>query len=201
LSPWTRLALVCLLGALALGLVVALVYIGRLRRARVRTLSRVPLATPPSPMPVALAPRSVLVSSRAQGGGAGGGLALASPRVSASVAARMACPSCRREFEAGVRFCSYDARRLVPLGELAVKSRAAGSICPRCRRGFEAGVRACPHDSEELMAMHLWEAAHGKRDGLAATGVVAKICPQCTARYDLAMCFCGRDGAELMTIN
>jgi hypothetical protein len=113
----------------------------------------------------------------------------------------MACPACRREFPAGQRFCSSDARRLVPAAELVERSRIAGSVCPRCRRSFDAGVRLCPHDSEELIPAPVWEATRGKRQDLAPTGVLAKICPQCAMRYDLAQAFCGRDGAELMTIN
>src|SRR6185503_19149550 len=113
----------------------------------------------------------------------------------------MACPSCRREYPAGVRFCAHDSRRLVPSSEIVERSRVAGSVCPRCRRSYDAGIRYCPHDAEELISAPLWEATHGKRPELPPTGVVAKICPQCATRYDLATSFCGRDGAELMTVN
>ncbi len=118
--------------------------------------------------------------------------------------AQMACPSCRREFEAGVRFCPYDSRHLVLASEIGENGRSGGSVCPRCRRAFDAGIRYCPHDAEELLAAHLWEASQGRRDeaGPAGpTGVMAKICPRCQGRYDLATTFCGKDGAELVTIN
>ncbi len=194
--------LLFVLVALALGLVISLVYIRRLRRAAQRRLASVPsLPSHPSPLPMALAPRSRLGGGVArERGGAAGGLAVASATTPA-VPGRMGCPSCRREFEAGVRFCTYDSRRLVPLAEVAVRSRVAGSVCPRCRRAYDAGIRYCPHDAEELMAMPLWEATHGKKQPGEPTGVMAKICPQCAVRYDLVSSFCGRDGAELMTIN
>ena len=195
--------LVCALLALALGLVISLVYIRRLRRAAQRRLAAVP-STPShaSPLPMALSPRPRLAAAAArERGGAGGGLAVAASTSMPAVPGRMGCPSCRREFESGVRFCTYDSRRLVPVAEVAVRSRIAGSVCPRCRRAYDAGIRYCPHDAEELMAMPLWEATHGKKQPGEPTGVMAKICPQCAVRYDLVSSFCGRDGAELMTIN
>lgn len=202
MAPWTRITLVCLLAATALGLIFALAYIRRLRRGRGRlgSLARVPMATPPPPLAVGLKVRSVLAATRGRELGSGSaGLAIAAPEP-VGISGRVGCPTCRREFEAGARFCTYDARRLVPVAEVAARSRVAGTVCPRCRRAFEAGLRACAYDSEELMAMPLWEATHGRRDG-SPTGCLAKICPQCAVRYDLAMSFCGRDGAELSTIN
>jgi hypothetical protein len=202
LTPWTRLVLLCVLVGLALGLVISLIYIRRLRRAAQRRLTVVPSTRPRTgPLPVALTPRTSLAAARTrERGGAGGGLALAAS-TTASIPGRMGCPSCRREFEAGVRFCTFDSRRLVPLAEVALKSRVAGSVCPRCRRAYDAGIRYCPHDAEELMPLPLWEATHGKKQAGEPTGVLAKICPQCAVRYDLVSSFCGRDGAELMTIN
>jgi len=203
LTPWTRLVLLCVLLALALGLVISLVYIRRLRRAAQRRLAAAP-STPSqaSPLPMALTPRTRLTGGgMRERGGAGGGLAVAASTTVPAVPGRMGCPSCRREFESGIRFCIFDSRRLVPLAEVALKSRVAGSVCPRCRRAYDAGIRYCPHDAEELMAMPLWEATHGKKQPGEPTGVLAKICPQCAVRYDLVSSFCGRDGAELMTIN
>jgi hypothetical protein len=121
--------------------------------------------------------------------------------VAATPAGPVGCPSCRREFDAGVRFCPYDSRRLVPASDLLERSRATGSVCPRCRRAYDAGIRFCPHDADELIPLALWEATHGHRQEANPTGVLAKICPMCSGRYDLATTFCGKDGAELVTIN
>jgi hypothetical protein len=205
LAPAWRVALACLLALLGAALVVALV---ALRRRRVAELeAQVParrLATPP-PLPLALPTRVAAAESRPRGAalaGGGGGLALAEPAARpATHGGRMGCPSCRREYDVGVRFCTADARRLVPLAEVAARGRAAGSVCPRCRRAYDPGIRYCPHDSEELLPAPLWEATHGRRGRLEPTGVIAKICPHCAVRYDLAAGFCSRDGAELMIIN
>jgi hypothetical protein len=201
---WTHIALLCLVSALAVALLLLGFYLWRLRRA----------APPPAPPPE-IRPRSgpavppvpaAALRQRAGGstapigaaraGSQGGGLAVAT-----SSSGPVACPACRREYPAGVRFCGHDSRRLVPAGEIVERSRAAGSVCPRCRRSYDAGIRFCPHDAEELIAAPLYEATHGKRQDPVPTGVMAKICPQCATRYDLATTFCGRDGAELMTVN
>lgn len=115
--------------------------------------------------------------------------------------ASVACPSCRREFPEGIRFCLHDARRLVPAADIVERARASGSICPVCRRSFDAGVRYCPHDADELIPVALWEAMRGPRAQTALAGVLGKICPHCSSRYDLASTFCGKDGSELVTIN
>src|SRR5262249_55322393 len=73
------------------------------------------------------------------------------------------CPTCRRGFPAGMRFCPLDAGRLLPAAEGAQAAhRGHGGKCPRCRRAFEAGVRFCPMDAEELVPFERWHAMHGE---------------------------------------
>ncbi len=203
-SPFMRTALLCLLAVTSLGLAASLLYVRRARRRPKPEPARERTVTPVPPLSVSFTPRTMFAATRArEGAAAGGGLAAvasAQPSPQGS-SGRMACPSCRREFDAGVRFCTYDSRRLVPASEVAMRSRVAGSVCPRCRRAYDAGIRYCPHDADELIPIPLWEATHGKRQAAQPMGVVAKICPQCAIRYDLAMSFCGRDGTELMTVN
>jgi predicted amidophosphoribosyltransferase len=135
----------------------------------------------------------VLTSTPGSLGGAG--LQEVSPDV------LVACPSCRREFPAGIRYCPHDARKLAPAVDVLAAARASGSICPACRRSFDAGVRYCPHHAEELVPVGLWEAMRGPKAHTLPTGVLGKICPHCASRYDLASTFCGKDGSELVTIN
>ena len=113
----------------------------------------------------------------------------------------MACPACRRQFDASFRFCPHDARRLVAAAELAARPRPPGALCPRCRRAYEPGIKFCPHHADELIPIPVWEATRGKAKTQSPTGVLAKICPTCQGRHDLASTFCSRDGAELVTVN
>jgi hypothetical protein len=198
-ASWTRIALLCLIGAMLITLAILVGYLVRSRRRPAPAPAqpkRMALSTPP-PVPSAAVRRAHgSGSSRPRMGSTSGSLAVAQ-----TTTGPVGCPACRREFEAGVRFCPYDSRRLVPAADLLERTRAAGSTCPRCRRAYDAGIRFCPHDAEELIPMALWEATHGKKSEAAPTGVLAKICPQCSGRYDLATTFCGKDGAELVTIN
>ncbi len=187
---------------LTLAAVVAAFIVARLLRARragEKRRASVVTARPPTP-PVPSAPRP---ATTAQGGSRPAPVAssLAVASTPATPSPRLACPACRREYEATVRFCPYDSRRLVPASELPLRARAGGAICPRCRRTYEAGARVCQHDGEELMPAPLWSAPRGRRIDAPPTGVMAKICPRCSGRYDLSTTFCGKDGAELMTIN
>jgi len=122
----------------------------------------------------------------------------------------MICPSCRRPFPLGARFCPLDATRLIHAQAGGLSDR--GGICPRCRRAFE-GMRFCPMDAEELVpAAHAM--AHGTQlsaasvsaappisEHLVGPGHDGKICPLCASKYDLAAGYCGRDAAELVPIN
>lgn len=112
---------------------------------------------------------------------------------------RVVCPTCRREFDADVRVCPTDGRRLIPKSDPLPRRGAA--VCPRCRRSYEAGVDHCAFDGEELVVPNTWEAAAPRRRRLAPTGVVARTCPQCGNRFDLAQGTCPIDGAELVTVN
>lgn len=193
----TQILVVVLLAALSITLIFLGTYLRRAgsHRHRHTRVSSLPKTVPPRPVAATRRSSPSVRTVRVPTGTTGGLAVAASPH------GPVACPACRREFSPNVRFCPYDARRVVPLGELGERSRIAGSICPRCRRGYEAGVRTCVHDSEELIASPIWEVTHGRQPELTSTGVTAKICPQCTGRYDLATRFCTRDGVELMTIN
>ena len=113
----------------------------------------------------------------------------------------LVCPTCGREYPAGLKYCPTDARALVPT---ASGSGAApgGLTCPVCRRSFDGSKKFCPYDAEELVAT----APAGPRrvrtaapPGLAH--VLGKICPHCSKRYESDATFCGRDGSELVPIN
>jgi hypothetical protein len=118
----------------------------------------------------------------------------------------LSCPTCRRGYPPGMRFCPLDATRLVPPAEGASGQRAHGGKCPRCRRAFEAGVRYCPMDAEELIPLGQSAQAepgsppeHTFADHLLAGD--GKICPVCASKYDLEAGYCGRDASELVTVN
>jgi hypothetical protein len=113
----------------------------------------------------------------------------------------LACPSCRREYDGGLRFCPRDARALVPAAELAEGGRGAGSRCPRCRRSFEPGLRYCPYDAAELVPAGVYQATRDEEQAETPSGVMGRICPRCRRTYDLVASFCGRDGSELAVIN
>jgi DNA-directed RNA polymerase subunit M/transcription elongation factor TFIIS len=197
-SSGARVALLCLIGLLllTLGFLIAYAVLGRKKTPPPARVKRIPVP----PATAATAPlRAVSAApTTSGGGGVGAGGAIA---VQTTSQGPMACPACRREFEAGVKFCPQDARRLVPSAEIVERARSSGSVCPRCKRAYDAGVRFCAHDAEELIPASLWEATHGKKVHATPTGIVAKMCPQCQNRYDLSMTFCSRDGAELVTIN
>lgn len=111
----------------------------------------------------------------------------------------LGCPSCRREFAPGLKFCPHDARPLVSSSELGGRPVGNGVVCPSCRRSFDHVTRFCPFDAEELMPL-----AHGTPAGEGAGARHAhfgKICPSCAQKYELEATFCGKDGAELVSVN
>lgn len=114
-----------------------------------------------------------------------------------------ACPVCRREFDARLRFCPYDATTLIPapqmLDRIGDPSRAP-SVCPTCRRAFEGKVRFCPHDGSDLVPASL-ALGHGESDAEHDDHEGVKICPACRDRYGFAATFCGKDGVELVVLN
>jgi hypothetical protein len=199
LSPVViALALLCVL----LSAAVILLWIFRRPGRRVVPVApRVVTVAPPPPLPPALAgARRTGSMSEGRRGGAGlTEVATASATGAMASSGPMVCPTCRREYEAGLRHCPYDARKLMPAGE--VRQRHAGSICPRCRRGFDAGTKSCPHDRTDLVALAVWEAVRGRRRDAAPMGVLGKVCPSCGTRHDLAELFCRGDGTELRTVN
>jgi hypothetical protein len=200
LGPGWRITLLALIGLLLLALGFLIAYVAIVRR---RPPAPAPRFSPPPPVAEPRIARAPVQSPAPRPSGSQGGLAIVVGEAP-SISGPMSCPSCRRDFDAGIRFCPHDARKLVPKTELLRSAdllRATGSVCPRCRRAYEAGVRACPHDAEDLIPIGVWEATRGRRPFQPPTGVVAKICPQCAGRYDLASTFCVRDGVELVTIN
>jgi predicted amidophosphoribosyltransferase len=74
----------------------------------------------------------------------------------------MTCPSCRRSYDAGKKFCAFDGEELVPLtvavggAELAVArfAGALGKICPSCSRRYEADATFCGRDGAELVSVN-----------------------------------------------
>jgi predicted amidophosphoribosyltransferase len=118
-------------------------------------------------------------------------------------ATEMVCPTCGREYPAGLKYCPADARPLVPSAN-ATGAAAAGLACPVCKRAFDGGKKFCPYDAEELV-----QAASATRRARAGAGaappglahVLGKICPHCSKRYESDATFCGRDGSELVPIN
>ena len=77
----------------------------------------------------------------------------------------MTCPTCRRSFDAGKRFCAFDGEELVPLSvavggapvaELAAArlAGALGKICPSCSRRYDADATFCGRDGAELVSVN-----------------------------------------------
>ncbi len=119
----------------------------------------------------------------------------------------MACPTCRREFVATLRFCPHDATRLVSAAQMLKQIQGkprSRYVCPSCHRAYEGRVRFCPHDGRDLVPMAVYQATrepehdHGHEHG---DSMVAKICPECRGRYGYAATFCGKDGVELVVLN
>jgi uncharacterized protein YbaR (Trm112 family) len=119
-------------------------------------------------------------------------------------ATELVCPTCAREYPAGLKYCPADARPLVPSAN-AQGAGGRGLACPVCKRSFDGGKRFCPYDAEELvvvsapMTARRAPRAAGSPPGLAH--VLGKICPHCSKRYESEATFCGRDGSELVSIN
>jgi hypothetical protein len=108
------------------------------------------------------------------------------------------CPSCRREFAAGVVFCLFDSNRLVAIaGHEDLLVGPIGGVCPTCKRGFNPGVRVCPHDGEELVPPVIAEA----QPGASSPPPRGKICPTCGGRFDGGSSFCAKDGTQLVLLN
>jgi hypothetical protein len=184
------LAVIVLLVAVLIALAAMVVVLRR--RARD---ARVAVEPVPAPRPSLPRPRARQTASRvARGGGAAGGLAVAT--------SAMVCPTCRSEYD-GHMYCLRDARRLVPAEEMLGGQRSTGLFCATCRRAYEPGLRKCPHDGNDLMPASLYWASRPRRarPKTEPMGVIGRICPVCRGRYDLAARFCGVDGAELVVIN
>lgn len=141
--------------------------------------------------------------ARNPGRPSGGGrtaLAVGADGLAVASSDRVACPTCRHQYEPMLEFCPRDARRLVPANRVDGRT-STGNVCVACRRAFDGGTRYCPHDGAELVSTEVYEATRRDADDAEPTGVMGKICPHCRSRHDLAATFCGRDGAELVPIN
>ena len=201
-----RLLLVAVIGLLALviiGLIAVAILLRRRNRMQAATTppaTRAQAALPSVPVLPRARPRP---SQHVRGGGASGGLAVAT-------SSAMVCPTCRTEYH-GMTYCTRDARRLVPpedmlggpgLGPLRALSRSAGLVCMACRRAYEPGLRSCPHDGNELVPFPVYNATRPRRARTTEpAGVIARICPVCGTKYDLNARFCGHDAGQLVVIN
>lgn len=77
--------------------------------------------------------------------------------------AHMICPTCRRQFAAGLRYCPYDARVLTadlhqsarPILHAAAAAVAnAGKICPSCARRYDTEALVCGRDGTALVSVN-----------------------------------------------
>lgn len=73
----------------------------------------------------------------------------------------MICPTCRRQFAAGLRYCPYDARVLTAdLHQSARPSQQmasivnAGKICPSCARRYDSAALVCGRDGTALVSVN-----------------------------------------------
>lgn len=74
----------------------------------------------------------------------------------------MICPTCRRQFAAGLRYCPYDARVLTAdlhqpgrsLVPQAASLANAGKICPSCARRYETVALVCGRDGTALVSVN-----------------------------------------------
>lgn len=122
----------------------------------------------------------------------------------------LVCPTCRREYPAGLKFCPADARALVatmhatssgPTPAPDPVAAGPGLAGPVCRRSFDGSKKFCPYDAEELTPSVLPAIRRAKVGPPGLAHVLGKICPHCAKRYESEATFCGRDGAELVSIN
>ena len=93
--------------------------------------------------------------------------ALSGPGAAASIGppppplVHMICPTCRRQFAAGVRYCPYDARVLTADSHQPVRpspptasAASAGKICPSCARRYDAIALVCGRDGTALVSVN-----------------------------------------------
>lgn len=74
------------------------------------------------------------------------------------------CPTCRRQFAGGLRFCPYDARMLSADGHGGPpdlerepsdsSQRATAKICPNCARRYESVAVVCARDGAPLVSVN-----------------------------------------------
>jgi hypothetical protein len=134
----------------------------------------------------------------------------AGPGVGLATDGAASCPSCRRRYPPGFRFCPVDARPLTLAGE--VTSVAGSGLerlrCRECRRLFlaDAGARFCPFDGEPLGRPLGQRAARGRPADPPpppppGAAIPVKICPTCSERVHTGAIQCHRDGTELVSLN
>src|ERR1700712_4172677 len=61
-------------------------------------------------------------------------------------APELVCPTCGREYPAGLKYCPTDARALVPTAS-GTGPAPGGLTCPVCRRSFDGSKKFCPYDA------------------------------------------------------
>jgi hypothetical protein len=74
------------------------------------------------------------------------------------------CPTCRRQFSAGLRFCPYDARLLSADGQTGAPDlerelndshrHPTAKICPTCARRYESVAVVCARDGAPLVSVN-----------------------------------------------
>ncbi|MES1165026.1 MAG: hypothetical protein ABUR63_04670 [Verrucomicrobiota bacterium] len=70
------------------------------------------------------------------------------------------CPTCRRQFAGGLKFCPYDARLLARdlhpgLSEPDIALGAgAAKICPSCARTYDTVAVVCGRDGAALVSVN-----------------------------------------------
>ncbi len=88
---------------------------------------------------------------------------LASDPAARGPGAGATCPTCKRSYDAGKKFCAFDGEELLPLavaiggGDPAGPASFAGvlgKICPNCSRRYESDATFCGRDGEELVPVN-----------------------------------------------
>jgi hypothetical protein len=69
------------------------------------------------------------------------------------------CPTCRRQYAAGLRFCPFDARVLTPHADPTIPqdvdtNASRGKICPTCARRYDSAALVCGRDGAALVSVN-----------------------------------------------
>ncbi|MBC8133528.1 MAG: hypothetical protein H7X95_11155 [Deltaproteobacteria bacterium] len=80
----------------------------------------------------------------------------------------MICPTCRRQFAGGLRYCPYDARVLTAnvhqtgaqisqaasMASMSASASHAEKICPSCSRRYDLVAQVCGRDGTALVSVN-----------------------------------------------